>query len=322
MSIRQLVLSVLSAAALTASGAPAAAQSVRAADSLLRAGALDRAESLYYAASRNRPGDPSARWALGKFLIARGASRVGATLLEEAIRFGGDRTAIERDLRPVYLLMGDDHLLAALMTAPATERDRAKWLIAHETRTIAPDSMVMIAFRAPLPTDTSSVGRVQIRVNGRMLDAVVTPLVRGIAISDGTASTLHLHVFVDGNSGTKSNGVLAAADTVALGALTMHNMPVTIMHLDGKEPVAIGLDLLGKFAPSFDTKLSRVVLRAGGSPAVALPGDALPTLASASDLQALRGNEWISVTRPSLVATLREHRWTFDARRGQLIIEP
>ncbi|HEY9228130.1 MAG TPA: tetratricopeptide repeat protein, partial [Gemmatimonadaceae bacterium] len=84
--------------------APAArAQSVAVADSLLRRGSLQRAESLYYAAVRVRPRDPNARLALGRFLAGRGASRVAVTLLEEAVQFGGTAAPIAVDLAPLYL---------------------------------------------------------------------------------------------------------------------------------------------------------------------------------------------------------------------------
>src|SRR5205814_1320064 len=87
----------------------ARAQSVRAADSLLERGRLDRAESLYYAATRVRPRDPVARAALGRYLAERGAQRVAVTLLEEALQFGGDAPAISAELAPLYLTLGDYH---------------------------------------------------------------------------------------------------------------------------------------------------------------------------------------------------------------------
>src|SRR5512143_1475621 len=82
------------------------------ADSLLRDGAIGRAESLYYAAARARPRDPAARWQLGRYLISRGALRVGATLVEEAVRFGLDPRVGAATLAPVYLQVGEYHQLA------------------------------------------------------------------------------------------------------------------------------------------------------------------------------------------------------------------
>src|SRR3954465_10808178 len=82
--------------------ASSSAQTARA-DSLLNAGALQRAESLYYSAVQARPRDPMARWSLGKYLVSRGAPRMGMTLLEEALQFGGDPSIVTPDLAPTYL---------------------------------------------------------------------------------------------------------------------------------------------------------------------------------------------------------------------------
>ena len=79
--------------------APAQAQwGVWGADSLLAAGRVTAAESLYYAASSASPRDPGPRAALGRYLAARGALRIGAVLLEEARVFGGDTASLARAL--------------------------------------------------------------------------------------------------------------------------------------------------------------------------------------------------------------------------------
>src|SRR6185295_13251463 len=77
------------------------------ADSLLAAGEVMRAEALYYAVSRRSPRDAHGRAALGQYLASRGAFKIGATLLEEAIAFGGDTATIARRRAPV-LQAGDD----------------------------------------------------------------------------------------------------------------------------------------------------------------------------------------------------------------------
>ena len=91
-----------------------------------RPGALQRAESLYYAAARAHPRDPAARWALGRYLVARGAPRVGMTLFEEAIQFGGDASKIGADLAPVYLSLGEYQKLSALRAAPIPKRSASE----------------------------------------------------------------------------------------------------------------------------------------------------------------------------------------------------
>jgi hypothetical protein len=67
MSGRRLF--ALGSAAFGMFAASLQAQTVRTADSLLHQGVLQRAEAEYYAASRIHPRDPSARFALGKYLL-------------------------------------------------------------------------------------------------------------------------------------------------------------------------------------------------------------------------------------------------------------
>ena len=67
---------------------------------------------------------------------------------------------------------------------------------------------------------------------------------------------------------------------------------------------------------------AQITLRVG-MPRVALPnGTRFVTWSTQSDLQLLQAGGWISITRPSMARVLREHRWTFDAKRGALIVEP
>ena len=68
------------------------------ADTLLIAGRVFAAESLYYIAVRRGPRDPVARLALGRYLAQRGALKVGAVLMEEARFFGGDPTRVAVEL--------------------------------------------------------------------------------------------------------------------------------------------------------------------------------------------------------------------------------
>jgi len=49
--------------------------------------------------------------------------------------------------------------------------------------------------------------------------------------------------------------------------------------------------------------------------------DELPTLITRNDLRVLRAGGWISVDEPQILRMLTTRRWTFDARRGQLVVE-
>src|ERR687893_510978 len=71
-----------------------------------------------------------ARLALGRYLAARGALKVGAVLMEEARFFGGDAAAVAVSLAPIYARLGDFRALTSLPASPLgrAERARAEWL--------------------------------------------------------------------------------------------------------------------------------------------------------------------------------------------------
>jgi hypothetical protein len=295
------------------------AQSVHLADSLLDRGRLDRAESLYYAAVRVRPRDPQARWALGRFLAERGAQRVAVTLFEEALQFGGSAATISADLAPLYLALGDYHALGALPSSPLTsgERSRVTWLEAHPTRLVAPDS-VLSAILKP-SADSSYLGRVPLRVNGHVVDALIDASTHGIILSDSMAGASKVHMFVEKDARGRST-FAAAADSIGVGRLVMTNAPVTVAPI--KVAAIAGLDALARFAPTFDLRAGRLTLRVSGS-LEQMPASAtvLSTLAKPSDWFVLQANGWISMRDPSIARLLREHRWTLDAKRGQIVLE-
>lgn len=308
---------LLAAAAASFASAGVAAQTPRGADSTLRPGVIGPTETALYDAVRTRPHDAAARVALGRYLVARGATRVGMTLLEEAIKFGGDATAIEPDLARAYLDAGEYRSLAALKSVAPAERERAQWLAARESRTVASDSILSMALRPP--TDSTSVGRVVLRVDGRTLDAAISARVSGIIVSDTSSLGHQLRRFAaDGERGS----VLAAADSIGLGRMSVSNVPVTIARVDGSYAAIIGLDMLGQYVPTFDPLTAQITLHVG-TPRAALPnGKRFVTWRTRSDLQLLQAGGWLSITRPSMARVLSERRWTFDAKRGALIVEP
>ncbi|MEO6878452.1 MAG: hypothetical protein ABI205_08230 [Gemmatimonadaceae bacterium] len=310
-------IAVFAATAATAATA-ANAQSVRVADSLLQAGALVRAESIYYAAVRARPHDPIARWALGRYLVSRGAPRVGATLFEESLKFGGEPAIVGRDLAAAYLSMGDYAHLATLASATPDERQRAKFLAAHASRVVAPESSLVAVFQPA--GDSATIGRVMIRVNGHTLDAAVSARVQGIVIADTSIVARSLHAFGAPRGQTGRSSVLAAADSVAIGRLTMISVPVVIDRLERRAGATIGLDVLARFAPTFDPLAQRITLHAGGT-VPRIDGQRFEMLMTPTDVRVARAGGWSSVSRAPVEQLLRTHRWTLDTRRGQLVVE-
>ncbi len=308
------------AAAWAAMTAPSfvVAQSTQSADSLLAAGSIARAESAYYALVRARPRDPAARLALGRYLVARGATRVGATLLEESAQFGGDPVLVGRELLSAYLRMGEFAPLAALPAASPAQRDRARWLTTHEPRIVAPDSMIDVPLSPA--SDSVALGRIPIRVNGIALVAVLVPNARGIVVARSALAGHAPKLFAAGADTTRDVDVLAVADSVGIARLTMTNLPVTVSSLPAGEQALVGISDLGRFAPAADPTAGTLTLRVGGSVRADLAGDRLPTLDLAAGLAVLSSGAW--VTDPADVARLlRGRAWTFDARRGTLIVE-
>jgi hypothetical protein len=291
------------------------------ADSMLRDGAIGRAESLYYAAARARPRDPEARLQLGRYLISRGALRVGATLVEEAVRFGLDPHVGAATLAPVYLQVGEYHQLATLPASSLTSAElaRARWLVEHPPRVVAPDSVIAVAYRPA--TAPGAIGTVSIRVNGRAIDAVISPRVRGLVVSDTNALATQVRRFSPGVFSTP-RGLPAVADSMTIGRLSLANAPITVAsEIDA--PALLGLDAFYSYAPTFDPRSRRVLLHPTGISSV-LPASAavLQTLAVENDLLVARGGGWASVTSTLLAPTLRDHRWTVDFKRGRIVVEP
>ena len=294
------------------------AQVLRIPDSLLAAGNLARAESAYYAAARARPRDPVARWALGRFLVERGATRVGATLLEESLQFGGDPVLVGRELGRAYLAAGEFAPLAALPAASTAQRERARWLTTHEPRVIAPDSV--IAMPLARSDDSTALGGISARVNGAALVLTLSSQAQGIVVSRAALGDRRLRSFAGGGDSTANVDLLAVADSVSIGRLTMLNQPVTLATLPPGTQGLIGLSALGRFAPALDATAGTLTLRPDGAARGDLSGDRLPTLDLPTGISVLRSGGWIA-SPAEMARLLRNRGWVFDAKRGTLIVE-
>src|SRR3954462_7195495 len=175
---RRTILFCCTLATLTIVPAPAVAQwgtTVAQADSLLASGHVSTAESVYYATSSARPRDAVARAALGRYLAARGALRIGAELLEEARLFGGDSASIARSLAPIYGSLGDYRALAVLPASPPSppEQSRTRWLFTHSPMLEFPDSAARLPYK-PI-TDGSGIGTPSIPTGHPAADAAAAP---------------------------------------------------------------------------------------------------------------------------------------------------
>jgi hypothetical protein len=297
------------------------AQSPASADSLLQRGLVEQAETMYYAAVRAAPRSPEARLRLGRYLIGRGATRVGAVLVEEAVQFGLDPATAAPVLAPAYEYLGDFQALSRLSPTfvGVSTVARARWLVDHPMREAAPDSVTVVDFRERMAGDT--VGTVPIRVNGRNVTAVINARARGVTLGNELANATRTRRFesaVDSGRAIR----LGVADSISFGRLVMRSLPVRIDASGAERGVVLGLDALMRFAPTFDGSAAKLELHAGGSPgARPAAGTAIATLIVEGELLASTAGGWASITMPNVARLLRGHRWTIATKRGEIVVE-
>lgn len=316
---RRAALTALMLAASLAAR-PAAAQNreiVARADTLLIAGRIFSAESLYYIAVRRAPRDPVARLALGRYLAQRGALKVGAVLMEEARYFGGDAAQIAVDLAPVYERLGEYNHLAALPSSavPYGERMRAEFLRDNAPAVAGPDS-------ASVPyevTDSQLLGRVVLRIGDDTVRATIDARASGLVLDTAWARRKGIRRF--GSRSTPWRDVLAVTPVVALGPYTLTNVPTRFAALRSAARATIGLDLLGELAPSFDPRGARVLLRASGRLPESFPGLRIATLTNDRGVYVVKGETIFPLGHPDVQRYFRNSRWTLNPRRGEVLVD-
>jgi len=320
---RAPVLVGMLAMLFAASRASAQLGDVLHADSMLASGRVQAAESLYYAASSARPRDAVARAALGRYLAARGALRIGAVLLEEARLFGGDTARIARTLAPIYGSLGDYRALATLPASPlsAAEQERVRWLVSHAPVLEFPDSAAALPYK-PL-ADGSGIGTLSIGVGERRLDAVIDPRVSGVVLRGRAAARRGgLRVF-----GEDSTGAVAIITELHVGDVTLSNVPARLEPDSGRvtkrdrRAVLLGLDVLRRLAPTFDPLTDSITLRRTGQVPATTVGTHAPMLLDEQGLRFVIDGKWEMASSPKTAKLLGSQRWTLDAKHGVLIIQ-
>jgi hypothetical protein len=295
-----------------------ALRTIARADSLLRVGRVARAESLYYDAARRRPRDPAPRLALGRYLAARGATRIGATLIEEAQRFGANPAATAIHLAPLYTQLGAWPALRALTAAPLTsgERERAEWLAARTSAIAGPESttVALLASSASVP-----LGAIVIRLGATdSVVAEIDPTARGVVLDHGRRTPVSLRRFAGGSTDIRQMaGIIEQAN---IGEFALSNLPVTFAALGDMRRARVGLDFLTRFSPTIDRAGRRVLLRRTGRLGSRPRGARYPLLVEpATGARVPRGNR-LDPVLDVLGSELRARNWTIDARLGELVI--
>lgn len=308
-----LTTALLTVAAATTRPAPLAAQAFLA-DSLLASGQLEPAESLYFARAAARPRDPRVRAALGRYLGARGAARVGAVLLEEARFFGGDPRAVASELVPLYRSLGDYRALVTLPASPLTigERLQAAWLATHAPTLEMPES-TSVAYRPA--ASASTLGTVTLRVGGRVVTATIDARRQGLVLDASARSDTGIKVFRADSTAT----VVGVASTVRMGEVTLGNLPVSLEWL-GEGRAVIGLDVLRAYAPTFDAARGRILLRRLGRVPRDMPGQRVPVLLLPDDVQVLARGRFVPLAGGEASPIARARRWTLDTKRGEIVV--
>ncbi len=315
---RAALTALLLAASLAAR--PAVAQNreiVARADTLLIAGRIFSAESLYYLAVRRAPRDPVARLALGRYLAQRGALKVGAVLMEEARYFGGDASQIAVDLAPVYERLGEYNHLAALPSSavPLGQRMRAEYLRDNAPAIAGPDS-AWVPYQV---SDSQLLGRVVLRIGDDTVTATIDARVAGLVLDTAWARRKEIRRF--GSRSTPWRDVLAVTPVAALGPYTLTNVPTRFAAQRGAARATIGLDLLGELAPSFDPRGGRVLLRVSGRLPESFPGLRIATLTNDRGVYVVKGETIFPLGHPDVQRYFRNSRWTLNPRRGEVLVD-
>ena len=280
------------------------------ADSLLASGQLDAAEAAYYAAARAKPRDPVARAALGRYLAARGATKVGAVLIEEARFFGGDSASLAEVLAPLYLRLGDFAALASLRPLVLTpaHRRRAIWLADRPPHASLKDSVVVLSYR-PIGNG-DGLGTLVLRLGRAEVPAVIDPRVTGLVLPAALRDQLRTF-------GRERDLTVAVADAARLGGVTFSNVPAAITPDD---KARIGFDVLAAYSPTFDPAKGIIMLRRVDRRAPPVAGQRIPVLYDANGVRLLLAGRWqpTSLAIPAMMLATRP--WMWDGKRGAIVL--
>ena len=318
MSRRSPLLVFTLAAALAVPQTAHAQRYITLADSLLRRGRVFAAETLYYYAARKTPRDPGARLALGRYLAARGALLIGATLMEEALYFGADKKTVATYLAPVYEKLGNYKALSTLPSSPLpyAQRTRAEWLATNAPAIDGPDSAAV-----PLGAgDSTSLGELAMVIDGDTLRVAIDPRVQGMVLDTSWLHRKAIKRFASTYDNDWRN-IAGVALTARVGPFALANAPVTFVASGEARRARIGLDILASMAATVDSRAATIMFRRDGRIADSTAGERIPTLAYPGGLWLIRRDGVWPLTGSMARGILGGRRWTLNARRGEVVIE-
>ena len=199
------------------------------ADTLLIAGRIFAAESLYYIAVRRGPRDPVARLALGRYLAQRGALKVGAVLMEEARYFGGDPDTRRARARAGVPALGEyNHLAALPASAVPYGRADARGISARQPPAIAGPDSAAVDY---MVNDSQLLGRVKLLIGADTVMATIDARAEGLVLDTSWAKRKELRRFGSRNANVRD--VDGVTPSVVLGPYTFTNVPTHFAPLHG-----------------------------------------------------------------------------------------
>lgn len=286
------------------------------ADSLLGVGEIARAEALYYSVARQQTRHPAPRASLGTYLASRGAFRVGATLLGEALAFGADTAFVDARRVPVLQLANDWATLAALTASSLSgpERARVAWLAAAPPM-IRGDDSVTVAFQ---PTSSDALGRFMLVIG---LDTVATdldPESDELVLGDHRAYAQYVELFGSSVRGVSTVAVLREA---RIGGLILERVPARLDARLGPQRARMGLSLLAALAPTVDADAGVMTLRRTGELGPMMGRARVAIVLGFPGVRVARRDRLVPIGSPAGRAVLATARWTLDLRHGELILE-
>jgi len=297
-------------------------------DTMIIAGRLFGAESAYYEAARIAPHDGAARLALGRYLAGRGRLRIAATLMEEARHFGAEPQVVALELAPVYSMLGvmdslsarkaDWSALAALPSpvVGVGERLRAEYLHANPPAIDGPDSAIALY----AVSDSHLLGRIKIVIGQDTVSAIIDARVSGLVLDTTWMRDDSVKRFAPRGSKDPA-AVYAVVPMLRIGEIALSNAPARFQPQRAAGGATIGLDVFGALAATFDPRVGYVMLRRKGRVSDKTPGWRIPSYMARTGVLVVKGDTMFPIGHPDVQQYFRAGKWTWDARRGEVVVD-
>lgn len=282
------------------------------ADQAIAAGKYGYAEELLFYESSLDTRNHVNRAALGSFMAARGKLLVGATLLEEAMRFGADSASIQTRLFEVYRWEGRYAQAAGFPHARVSAEIRAAFeRVSQSEVTGLPSATVPMQ-----PNEFLGLGRVPIQVGGERIDVDIQPQLSGMQLP----STMQLFSSLEAVI-ARGDTTFAIAPSISIGGVQVG--PVPVMLVPGLRAGRLGLDVLAQMRPTFDQRAGTLTVRSSEpSPDVGVQQRRLIYLTFPGVSYLARdGEAAVALHAPAGRAGVRGTRWTLDLAAGAILIE-